>query len=68
MSITSYIGSFVSSINKKKTKKVNNSKPIHSIHLISKEQHFKWLEEGKCQCCGDESGEFKGICDDCRLF
>ena len=33
----------------------------------TKEQHLKWVEEGKCQCCGAESGEYEGICDECRF-
>jgi hypothetical protein len=39
----------------------------HPIHAYTKEQNLKWIEEGKCQCCGAESGEYKGICDECRL-
>ena len=29
---------------------------------------MKWIKEGKCQCCGADSGEYKGIfpCADCE--
>ena len=37
------------------------------INFKTKEQHLKWVEEGKCQCCGAESGEYEGICDECRF-
>lgn len=70
MGVTSYIGAIAStSLLKKKKSKVNSEwvGAIHSIHACTKEQHLKWLEEGKCQCCGAESGEYKGICDECRL-
>ena len=61
-------GAIASAVKRMKQKKVNKE-PIstHPIHTSSKEQVFKWLEEGKCQCCGADSGEFKGICDECRL-
>lgn len=64
-----YIGAIVSSvINRKKQnvrKKQSNVKD--SKDKTTKEQHLKWIEEGKCQCCGAESGEYKGICDECRF-
>jgi hypothetical protein len=64
-----HIGSIASVISKKKKKSVNRQPAgaTHPIHTCTKEQHSKWLEEGKCQCCGAESGEYKGICDECRL-
>lgn len=69
MEITSYIGAIASSLRKNKNKKANSGQvgTIHPIHACTKEQHLKWIEEGKCQCCGAESGEYKGICDECRL-
>ena len=68
MGIISYIGAIASSIsrNKKHTAYIQPG-VIHPIHTCTKEQHLKWIEEGKCQCCGAASGEYKGICDDCRL-
>ena len=39
----------------------------HPIHACTKEQHLKWIQEGKCQCCGVEPGEYKSICEECRL-
>ncbi len=68
MSFISYIGSIASSVQKNKKRKNNrNVGTIHPINNITKEQHLNWVEEGKCQCCGAESGEYKGICDECRL-
>ncbi len=67
MSFISYIGSIASSVQKNKKRKNNKIGTIHPIHNITKEQHSNWVEEGKCQCCGAESGEYKGICDECRL-
>lgn len=69
MPITSYIGSIASSVIKKKKSGGSSKKSVssHPIHKCTKEQHLKWLEEGKCQCCGDNEGEYKGICDYCRL-
>lgn len=62
------IASAIRKLNQKSTKrKVNRSKNTHPIHFVSKEQYYKWVNEGKCGCCGAESGEYKGICDDCRL-
>lgn len=69
MGITSYIGAIASFIRRKTKQKVykGNAGNVHSIHACNKEQHLKWLEEGKCQCCGADSGEYEGICDWCRL-
>lgn len=56
----------------KKLKEKNNSVKTrqkntpHPVDTVTKEQYFKWQEEGKCGCCGAESGEFLGICDECR--
>jgi hypothetical protein len=69
MRFISYIGAIASSVRKNKKQKGNRKYvgTIHSIHNITKDQHLNWVEEGKCQCCGAESGEYKGICDECRL-
>ncbi len=67
MSFISYIGSIASSVKKNKKRENNRIGTIHPINNITKEQHLNWVEEGKCQCCGAESGEYKGICDECRL-
>lgn len=69
MSIFNFIGTISSSISNKKRKKTNKKfiTETHPIHTCTKEQHLKWIEEGKCQCCGANSGEFAGICDECRL-
>lgn len=69
MGITSYIGAITSSVQKNKKQKVDRKRvrTIHPIHTCTKEQHLKWIEEGKCQCCGAESGEYENICDECRL-
>jgi len=69
VSFISYIGAFASSVRKNKKQKDNRKYvgTIHPIHNITKDQHLNWVEEGKCQCCGAESGEYKGICDECRL-
>lgn len=62
-------GAISSALRWRKNKKVGMNKVdlIHPIHACTKEQHLRWVEEGKCQCCGAESGEYKGICDECRL-
>ena len=65
MRIISYIRAISSLVNRKVNKE--QVVTIHPIHTCSKEQHLKWIKEGKCQCCGVESGEYKGICDECRL-
>jgi hypothetical protein len=64
-----YMGAIVSAAlrNKKRIKKRERVIENHPIHTCTMEQHLKWIEEGKCQCCGSESGEYKGICDECRL-
>jgi hypothetical protein len=69
MGIVTYIGAIASAVLKKKQKRKISStkKEVRSIDIVSKAQFLKWGEEGKCQCCGKESGEFKGICDECRL-
>jgi hypothetical protein len=67
MGIITYIGAIISSVRRNKKVNIERIKTIHPIHNCNKEQHLKWIEEGKCQCCGDESGEYKGICDNCRL-
>jgi hypothetical protein len=69
MGFISYIGSIASSVKKNKKRKNNRTYvgTIHPIHNIDKDKHLNWVEEGKCQCCGAESGEYKGICDECRL-
>jgi hypothetical protein len=68
MGITSYIRAIASSIQRKKKQKVGRKLEVtHPIHICTKEQHLKWVKEGKCQCCGDESGEYEGICDECRF-
>ena len=69
MGITSYIGAIASAVSRNKNKQVNTKQvgTTHTIHTCTKEQHLKWIEEGKCQCCGAESSEYTGICDECRL-
>lgn len=69
MGITSYIGAIASAVSRNKNRKATKEQvgATHPIHTYTKEQHLKWIEEGKCQCCGAESGEYKGICDECRL-
>lgn len=63
-----YIAAIASAHNKKKKiQKKKISQVTHPIHTCSKEQHLKWLEQGKCQCCGAESGKHEGICDQCLL-
>lgn len=42
------------------------NKSDHKIHSVSKQQYYAWISEGRCGCCGAESGEFHGICDECR--
>jgi hypothetical protein len=65
-----YIASIAASVNRKKKQKLDRKSDSreHPIKICTKEQHLKWSEEGKCQCCGGESGEYKGICDYCRLW
>lgn len=64
-----YIGAIAAAVIKNKRQRSHRiiTKKQHPIHTVSKEQHLKWLEEGKCQCCGAEEGENKGICDECRF-
>ena len=31
-----------------------------------KDKHLKWVEDGLCASCGAPSGEYNGICDECR--
>lgn len=61
----SAIAASVGRLKKNKIKRVN--KTTHPIHLISKEQYYQWINEGKCGCCGSDSGEYRGICDPCRF-
>jgi len=58
----------VSSVRKLKTNNSKTKKTVkeHPIHTVSKEQYYQWLSEGKCGSCGADSGEFQGICDECR--
>jgi hypothetical protein len=58
-----------SSVKKLKEKKYSRSqgKTPHPIDSVSKKQFFEWQKEGKCGCCGAESGEYVGICDQCRF-
>lgn len=68
MSFIRYISSIASSVRKnKKQRSKKNVETVHPIHNIDKDKHLNWVEEGNCQCCGAESGEYKGICDECRL-
>lgn len=69
MSIFNFIGTIASVISNKKRKKRNKNfiTKTHPIHMHTKQQHLNWIKEGKCQCCGSNSGEFAGICDECRL-
>jgi hypothetical protein len=68
MSFIRYISAIASSVRKNKKQRRNrNVETVHPIHNIDKDKHLNWVEEGKCQCCGAESGEYKGICDECRL-
>ena len=63
-----YISSVIASIQSKKTTPVlvrRKTGELHPIYGCTKEQSQKWLDEGKCQCCGAESGENDGICDSC---
>lgn len=65
----SYIGAITSSVINKKKRNVSK-KPLStevSKDEVTKEQHLKWIEEGKCGVCGEEEGEYKGICDECRF-
>lgn len=64
-----YIGSIASSVSRNKKRKHNKqpSRITHPTHDVTKEQYLKWIEEGKCGCCGADSGECEGICDECRL-
>jgi hypothetical protein len=46
---------FIASAIKKLKIKNNSTRVIdnsHPIHNISKEQFYKWSDEGKCCCCG----------------
>lgn len=61
-----YLASIASAIKKLKSKSVKQEK-VDKLR-VSKEQSYKWLDEGKCQMCGEPSGEEKGICDECRWF
>jgi hypothetical protein len=68
MSFIRYISAIASSVRKNKKQRRNrNVETVHPIHNIDKDKHLNWVEEGNCQCCGAESGEYKGICDECRL-
>jgi len=68
MSVINYIGSIASAVgkNKKETYAKTKIQSVNPIHDSSKERHLKWAKEGKCQCCGEPSGEYNGICDPCR--
>lgn len=62
-------GAITSSIKRLKNKDYKikkRSNTEHLIHKISKEQYYEWVNEGKCGSCGADSGEFQGICDECR--
>lgn len=63
----SAIASSVKRLKEKTNKKRSDSVDKQPIREVSKEQFFKWQDEGKCGCCGADSGEYKGICDECRL-
>lgn len=67
--IIRYIGSIASSIKKQKNNQIDRvlKSNKNTYSSASKEQHLKWYKEGKCQVCGGEEGECKGICDECRL-
>ena len=69
MGFISFIGAVASSVQRNKKQKIDREyvKTNHPIHTCTNDEHLKWLKEGKCQCCGAESGEYKGICDECRL-
>lgn len=63
-----YISSIIASIQSKKIIPVSvksKTGEFHPIYNCTKEQSQKWLDEGKCQCCGGDCGEHKGICDNC---
>jgi hypothetical protein len=64
-----YTGAIASSVINRKKKNVSKkpSSVDDSKDNTNKEQNLKWIEEGKCQCCGAESGEYEGICDECRF-
>ena len=64
-----YIQAIVSSVLNRKKRNVGrkSSSVEDSKDKPTKEQHLKLVEEGKCQCCGAESGEYEGICDECRF-
>ena len=64
-----YIQAIVSSVLNRKKRNVGrkSSSVEDSKDKPIKEQHLKWVEEGMCQCCGAESGEYEGICDECRF-
>lgn len=59
------IASSVRKLKAKNSKKRKYEK-VHPIHTVSKEQYYRWLSEGKCGSCGADSGEYQGICDECR--
>lgn len=67
MNILNFIASIASSISARKNKIKNFITKKGLTHTYTKQQHLKWINEGKCQCCGAEPGKFAGICDECRL-
>lgn len=67
MSVRRYIAAIISA--HRKNKEEYKRKPIsyeEEKRKITKEQHFKWADEGLCYSCGAPSGEEQGICDECR--
>lgn len=62
-----YIGAIAASVISKKKKETSKKKSEseYLINKVTKKQHLKWVEGDVCQCCGRDSGKYKGICDNC---
>ncbi|AGO47693.1 hypothetical protein Phi4:1_gp156 [Cellulophaga phage phi4:1] len=63
-----YLGAIVAATRKKRQGKRKNKrkKDSHPIHNTSKEEYYHRISKGKCGSCGEDSGEYLGICDECR--
>ena len=53
-------------LKKSNVKRRERQRTPHPIDNVTKEQYYLWLNEGKCGSCGADSGEYQGICDECR--
>lgn len=63
----SSIASIVSAVKKIKEKdKYSIYRDDKNICKVDKEEASNWLEQERCQMCGNSSGEEEGICDECR--